>query len=123
VLEPRALSGIMCQTAEPRGTAATMASPILAAEIQLAELLAALALATDLAKNLPLESTLRNALLAVGIASRHGISGDALSDVYYLAILHHLGCTSHRESRRWPHPVVDPRRLPQTPPHRGTLTS
>jgi HD-GYP domain-containing protein (c-di-GMP phosphodiesterase class II) len=61
--------------------------------IRLAELLAALSMATDLAKNLSLESTLRNALLAVGLARRHGIEGDSLSDVFYLALLHHLGCT------------------------------
>jgi HD-GYP domain-containing protein (c-di-GMP phosphodiesterase class II) len=61
--------------------------------IRLAELLAALSMATDLSKSLPLESTLRNALLAVGLARRHGIDGDPLSDVYYLALLHHLGCT------------------------------
>ena len=63
------------------------------AGLRLAELLAALSLATDLAQNLPLESALRNALLALGLARTVGVEGDELSDVYYLALLHHLGCT------------------------------
>lgn len=72
---------------------ATPATARQSGSIRLAELLAALSMATDLAKSLALESTLRNALLAVGLARRHGIEGDPLSDVYYLALLHHLGCT------------------------------
>ena len=61
--------------------------------LRLVELLAALSLATDLAHNLPLESALRNALLALGLARTVGVEGKELSDVYYLALLHHLGCT------------------------------
>ncbi len=70
------------------------------AGVRLAELLAALSLATDLSHNLPLESALRNALLAVGLARAAGVEGDELSDVYYLALLHHLGCTgsAHEEA-------------------------
>lgn len=61
--------------------------------LRLAELLAALSLATDLSQNLPLESALRNALVALSLARAMGVEGDELSDVYYLALLHHLGCT------------------------------
>lgn len=63
-------------------------------EIRLAETLAALSLATDLADGVPLETGLRGCLIAVGIANEMGISGEALSDVYYTALLSLLGCTS-----------------------------
>jgi HD-GYP domain-containing protein (c-di-GMP phosphodiesterase class II)/DNA-binding CsgD family transcriptional regulator len=62
-------------------------------DVRLAELLAALSLASDLAHNLPTESALRNSLIAVGIGRRQGLSGEELSDVYYLSVLHHIGCT------------------------------
>jgi HD-GYP domain-containing protein (c-di-GMP phosphodiesterase class II) len=62
-------------------------------ELRLAELLAALSLASDLAKNLPPESALRNSLVAVGLGQRLGLSAEDLSDVYYLSLLHHVGCT------------------------------
>ena len=63
-------------------------------EIRLAETLAALSLATDLADGVPLETGLRGCLLAVGVGREMGISGEALSDVYYTALLSLLGCTS-----------------------------
>lgn len=62
-------------------------------DLRLAELLAALSLASDLAHNLPTESALRNSLVALGIAQRQGLSGEELSDVYYLSVLRHIGCT------------------------------
>lgn len=62
-------------------------------ELRLAELLAALSLAADLSQNLPLESALRNSLIAVGLGQRHSLSAEDLSDVYYLSLLHHVGCT------------------------------
>lgn len=63
-------------------------------DLRLAELLAALSLASDLAHNLPTESALRNSLVAVGLGQRQGLSAEELSDVYYLSLLHHVGCTS-----------------------------
>jgi HD-GYP domain-containing protein (c-di-GMP phosphodiesterase class II) len=62
-------------------------------DLRLAELLAALSLASDLAHNLPTESALRNSLVAIGVARRQGLSGDELSEVYYLSVLRHIGCT------------------------------
>ena len=62
-------------------------------DLRLAELLAALSLASDLAHNLPTESALRNSLVALGIARRQGLSGEELSEVYYLSVLRHIGCT------------------------------
>jgi HD-GYP domain-containing protein (c-di-GMP phosphodiesterase class II) len=61
---------------------------------RLAELLASLSLATDLGTAFPLEKALRNTLLAVGIGRELGLPGQALSDVYYMAMLRFLGCTA-----------------------------
>jgi len=61
--------------------------------LRLAELLAAVSLATDLSHDVPAESALRDALLAVELARLAGWSNADLSDVYYLALLYHMGCT------------------------------
>jgi len=61
--------------------------------LRLAELLAAVSLATDLSHDVPAESALRDALLAVELARLAGWSGADVSDVYYLALLYHMGCT------------------------------
>jgi hypothetical protein len=65
--------------------------------LRLAELLAAVSLATDLAHGLPFESALRDALLALGLAKLVGLPETAVSDVYYLALLYHIGCTGAAE--------------------------
>jgi HD-GYP domain-containing protein (c-di-GMP phosphodiesterase class II) len=75
------------------GTMPTPESDRIGSDLRLAELLAALSLAGDLAKNLPPESALRNSLVAIGLGQRHGLSAEELSDVYYLSLLHHVGCT------------------------------
>ena len=67
--------------------------------LRLAELLAAVSLATDLAHDVPLESALRDALVALGFARLVGLQGDDLADVYYLALLYHLGCTAAAEAQ------------------------
>lgn len=81
--------------------------------LRLAELLAAVSLATDLADDAPFESALGEALTALELARLAGLSGDDLTDVYYLAFLYHLGCTAAADrqarvgagddvsSRRW----------------------
>ena len=61
--------------------------------LRLAELLAAVSLATDLSHDVPAESALRDALLAVELARLAGWSNADVSDVYYLALLYHMGCT------------------------------
>ncbi len=63
-------------------------------QLHLAEIIAALSLATDLGNGFPLEKALRNTILAVGIGRAVGLSGQELSDVYYLALLRFLGCTA-----------------------------
>ena len=61
--------------------------------LRLAELLAVVSLATDLSHDVPPESALRDALLAVGLARLMGWTAADVSDTYYLALLYHVGCT------------------------------
>lgn len=71
-------------------------------EVRLAELVAALSLATDLGMGQPLEQALRYCLLALELGRRLGCDAAALSDIYYLALLQHLGCTANApEVARW----------------------
>ncbi len=67
--------------------------------LRLAELLGALSMATDLAHQVPLETALKDALLSVTFARHLGLTGTELSDVYYLALVSHLGCTSYAEEQ------------------------
>ncbi len=64
-------------------------------DLRLAELMAAISMATDLQHGYPPEKGLRDALLAVGLARELGLDGQDLSDVYYTALLQLLGCTAH----------------------------
>jgi HD-GYP domain-containing protein (c-di-GMP phosphodiesterase class II) len=61
--------------------------------IRLAELMAALSLATDLGMGRPLEHELGVCLAALELAERLGCSAEERSDVYYVALLAHVGCT------------------------------
>src|SRR5215207_7400377 len=61
--------------------------------VRLAEVVAALSLATDLATGQPLEHGLRRALLAVWLGEDLGLSGEELSTAYYVALLGTVGCT------------------------------
>jgi hypothetical protein len=63
-------------------------------DVRLAELLAALSLATDLGTAFPLEKALRNALLAANLGRELGLAMDDLSDAYYMAMLRFLGCSA-----------------------------
>ena len=60
--------------------------------IRLAEIVASLALATDLATGQPLESSLRRALLAVWMGEKLGLSEEDLNTTYYVALLGSVGC-------------------------------
>lgn len=62
--------------------------------VRLAELLATVSLASDLAHDVPAESALRDALVAVRLGRLAGWPPDDLSDTYYLALLYHVGCTA-----------------------------
>jgi HD-GYP domain-containing protein (c-di-GMP phosphodiesterase class II) len=56
--------------------------------------MAALSLATDLGLGRPLEHELGVCLSALELADRLGCRADESSDVYYLALLVHVGCTA-----------------------------
>src|SRR5229473_1911900 len=62
--------------------------------LRLAELMAALSLATDLGMGQPLEQALRTCLIAIELAERMGLAQDEISDVFYVAQLRFLGCTA-----------------------------
>lgn len=67
--------------------------------LRLADLIAALSLATDLGMGQPMEKAMRSCLIALGLGRRLGADTDMLSDIYYLALLEHVGCTAH--AREW----------------------
>jgi HD-GYP domain-containing protein (c-di-GMP phosphodiesterase class II) len=62
--------------------------------IRLAELMAALSLATDLGKGQPLEYTLQVCLLSVRLGDALGLSVLDLREIYYLALLRYIGCNA-----------------------------
>ena len=61
--------------------------------IRLAELMAALSLATDLGLGQPLQHELGVCLAALEVADRLGCSTEECADVYYVALVAHVGCT------------------------------
>ena len=61
--------------------------------IRLAELMAALSLATDLGLGRPLEHEIGVCLAALELADRIGCDSEERSEVYYVALLAHVGCT------------------------------
>ena len=67
--------------------------------LRLAELIAALSLATDLGMGQPLEQALRTCLIAIALGGRLGLEGEGLSEVYYVALLRFLGCTA--DAHEW----------------------
>jgi HD-GYP domain-containing protein (c-di-GMP phosphodiesterase class II) len=62
--------------------------------IRAAEIVGALALATDLGTGQPLEHSLRTAVLSMHLGQLAGATEQELADTYYVALLHSAGCTS-----------------------------
>ena len=62
--------------------------------VRLAELLAAISLATDLGTGQPMEHALRTCHVAMGLARTIGLPAQDLFDTYYVSLLRFLGCTS-----------------------------
>jgi HD-GYP domain-containing protein (c-di-GMP phosphodiesterase class II) len=60
----------------------------------LAEALAALSLATDLGNGVPLETSLRHAVIAARVAERAGLRPSERSAAFYVALLRSIGCTA-----------------------------
>jgi len=69
-------------------------------QLRLAEIIAALSLATDLGMGQPMEQALRTCLLSVTVGRQLGLDDETLSDIYYLALLRFIGCTAdaHEEA-------------------------
>lgn len=70
---------------------------------RLAEVLAALSLATDLGAAWPPETALKTCLVGVELARRVGLAEPEVADVYFLALLRSVACTSfaHEMTRAW----------------------
>lgn len=62
--------------------------------VRLAELIAALSLATDLGTGLPFEQALRTCLLATRFATQLGLDEQECRNVYYVALLRSIGCVA-----------------------------
>ncbi len=62
--------------------------------IRIAELMASLSLATDLGLGQPLDHELGICLAALELAERLGCGVEESADVYYVALLAHVGCTA-----------------------------
>ncbi len=63
-------------------------------QVRLAELVAAISLATDLGTGQPMEHALRTCHLSMGLARELDVTVQDLSDTYYVSLLRFLGCTA-----------------------------
>src|SRR5712692_3808304 len=61
---------------------------------RIAEIVGALAMATDLGLGLPTEHAIRACLMSVELGRRLGMAPAELSELYYLTLLRIVGCTS-----------------------------
>jgi DNA-binding CsgD family transcriptional regulator len=94
---PDHASGSRARTVDaiiPRLLTSSTPGPVyVSGDVRLAELLATVSLASDLAHDVPAESALRDALLSVRLGRLDGWPDEELSNAYYLALLYHVGCT------------------------------
>jgi HD-GYP domain-containing protein (c-di-GMP phosphodiesterase class II) len=67
-------------------------------QLRLAELMASLSLAIDLGTGQPMEWVIRSTLLGVRLAEEMRLSEAEQSEVYYLSLLRHIGCTANAHS-------------------------
>src|SRR5204862_6787812 len=74
-----------------------------AAELRLAEVVAALSLGIDLGFGQPMEHVLRQCLIALRLAERVGLAAQARAEVYYTALLINVGChtDAHEQAKRF----------------------
>ena len=70
---------------------------------RLADLLGSLSLVSDLGFGLEPESALRSSLVAAALARRIGLAETEVADVYWTALLEHVGCTgfAHEAANRY----------------------
>src|SRR4051812_48973530 len=62
--------------------------------IRSAEIIATLSLASDLAVGQPMEHGLRSCVLAMRLGAALGFGDDALDEIYWYTLLHHVGCNA-----------------------------
>jgi HD-GYP domain-containing protein (c-di-GMP phosphodiesterase class II) len=74
---------------------------MLGERVRLADLLAAVSVATDLGMGQEPEKAIRACLVAAALARRMGTAETEVSDVYYTALLRHLGCTATAHEEAW----------------------
>jgi HD-GYP domain-containing protein (c-di-GMP phosphodiesterase class II) len=65
--------------------------------VRVAEIIAALSLATDLGIGVPLEHGLQSTLFAVRLADRLGVESETASQTYYTCLLFYVGCTANAD--------------------------
>ena len=75
-----------------------MRSRVTDSGVRLAELMAALSIATDLGMGQPLETALCSCVVAMRLGEALNLDGDALRDVYYQALLRYIGCNSDADA-------------------------
>ena len=68
--------------------------PTGAAEVRLAELMAALSMATDLAMGQPVEQAMSSCIVAMRLGEKAGLDCAQLCDTYYQALLRYIGCNA-----------------------------
>jgi len=66
--------------------------------LTLAELVASLALATDLAMGHPLEQGLGTCLVSTRMAELAGLTAAEVKQTFYVALLRHIGCTTENQA-------------------------
>ena len=66
--------------------------------VRLAELMAALSIATDLGMGQPLETALCSCVVAMRLGEALNLDGDTLRDVYYQALLRYIGCNADTDA-------------------------
>ena len=64
------------------------------AKVRLAEVLSALAVATDLGMGQPSGHAMQTTVLSVRLARALGLSDPAIADVFYVSLLRYIGCTA-----------------------------
>ena len=63
--------------------------------LRLADLLTGLSIVADLGYDLPVETSMRAALVGTDLARRMGLSEPEAADVFYVSLLLHVGCLAY----------------------------
>ncbi|MBI1880526.1 MAG: LuxR family transcriptional regulator, partial [Chloroflexi bacterium] len=69
-------------------------SSVRSTNLRLAELMAALSIATDLGMGQPMEYAMTTCIVAVRLGEAAGLSDAELRDAYYEALLRYIGCNA-----------------------------